>query len=99
MRGSRRRREDGHRRESAVGTAVVSGGTPSYSKLALEQRQQGLLAVRCLIRRTGELENCQLVCSDVPLMEGPVLDKLGNLRMSPPRCADIPFEVDFPRSK
>lgn len=94
-------REDGtcltrHGREAkAERPQVISGGKVTYSKLALEHRQQGLLTARCLLRRTGEVENCRLVCSDVPLMEGPVLDALATTRMEPARCAGEPFDIDY----
>jgi TonB family protein len=74
---------------------VVSGGQPTYSKLALERRQQGRLAVRCLIRRSGAVEDCHVVCSEVPLMEDTMLDTMASLRMIPPRCAGEAFDAEW----
>ena len=74
---------------------VISGRAPTYSKMALEQRQQGELAVRCLIRRTGEVEDCHLVCSDSPLLEENLLDTPASWRMEPARCAGEPFDTDY----
>jgi hypothetical protein len=53
------------------------------------------MIARCLVRSTGDLENCRLVCSDVPLMEGTVLDALASWRMEPGRCAGEPFDIDY----
>jgi TonB family protein len=72
----------------------LSGPIPQYTKEALEKRSEGLMIVKCIITREGEVRNCRIV-KPLPFMEEAVLDALYQSRYKPVTLEGKPVQVDY----
>jgi TonB family protein len=72
----------------------ISGPIPQYTKEALENRTEGLMIVKCIITREGEVRNC-IIIQPLPFMEEAVLDALYQSRYKPVTLEGRPIQVDY----
>lgn len=74
---------------------VISGPPPEYTQEANELGQEGTIIAQCVLPVTGDLTNCEIRCSNVPLMDAVVLDALEAWKMTPARCGDVPVPTKY----
>ena len=72
----------------------LSGEDLVYTREALERNAQGVMAIRCVITRAGNVINCHPLLS-VPLMVEPALRTLWGSRYSPATLNGDPIDVRY----
>ncbi|MBM7115475.1 TonB family protein [Archangium primigenium] len=74
---------------------LVSTGVPlAYTDNALRARVQGVVVVRCVITRVGDVENCRVIKGQ-PFMDEAVVDSLTSRRYAPLTFRGQPVNVSY----
>ncbi|WP_208729668.1 energy transducer TonB [Corallococcus exercitus] len=72
----------------------LSGQDLAYTREALQEGVQGLMAIRCVITRAGSVINCHTL-KPLPLMVEPALKALWGSRYAPVTLAGKPIDVRY----
>lgn len=64
-----------------------------YTAAAIEAQAQGTILVRCHVAIDGVLSQCKIV-RGLPLLDDPVLRRLGSLRLTPAKLEGKPVPLD-----
>lgn len=73
---------------------LLAGPTIQYTDKALEHDVEGLMIVRCLMTRTGEVKGCE-VKQSVRFMDNAVVETLEKRRYTPVTLEGKPIEVYY----
>ena len=72
----------------------ISGDDPRPSKEAVAAGARGLVLIKCVVRTSGEVNDCKFVKS-IALLDQAVLDAIKTWRVKPIHFRGKPVDVDY----